>query len=229
MASNKWVDSEGVKSIGKYYKDQLDKKVAVEAGKGLIETEKVTKLDGIEASAQVNKIEEIDVNGTPVSIVGKKVDITAEVLAPDLADYAKTADIEGTYAKTEDLATYATKAEIAKLGTIKGTCLKEDLETKKEGAAQGDCWVVTDDGNHIHYYGGEDFIDCGSHIDLSGYAKTEALSAYATTTAMNEALSAKADTTALESYLLKTELPEALSDEEITGLLKDPEPEMGQV
>lgn len=50
--------------------------VAKETGKGLIETTLIDKLNGIDAGAQVNKIETIKVGGTSLKITEKAVDIT---------------------------------------------------------------------------------------------------------------------------------------------------------
>ena len=50
--------------------------VAKETGKGLIETTLIDKLNGIDAGAQVNKIETIKVGGTALEITDKAVNIT---------------------------------------------------------------------------------------------------------------------------------------------------------
>lgn len=54
---------------------------------GFFSNDEKTKLTGIEAGAQVNKIESVKVNGTTLDISEKAVDI-------DLSDYAKTADMD---------------------------------------------------------------------------------------------------------------------------------------
>ena len=54
---------------------------------GFFKNEEKTKLAGIEAGAQVNKIESVKVNGTALDITEKAVDI-------DLSAYAKTADMD---------------------------------------------------------------------------------------------------------------------------------------
>ncbi len=104
-----------------YYKEKEDaynktQFVGQEAGKGLIETEKVTKLDAIEEKAQVNKVEGIQINGTDLvpDVESKVVNITAKDLAPDLEGYVqdselteqltpylKSTDAESTYLKSE--------------------------------------------------------------------------------------------------------------------------------
>ena len=50
--------------------------MAKETGKGLIETTLIDKLNGIDAGAQVNKIETIKVGGTALEITDKAVNIT---------------------------------------------------------------------------------------------------------------------------------------------------------
>ena len=182
--------------ILEHYKEKEDaavqgKYVAQEAGKGLIETEKVTKLDGIEAQAQVNKVEGIQINGTDLvpDVESKVVNITAKDLAPDLegylqeedlTPYLKSTDAESTYLKSETAETTYVKesefdskveAKIGALGVIKGSCEKADLESKKEGAKENDVWIVTDDDNHMYFYNGTDFVDtqAKAHVDLSGY------------------------------------------------------------
>lgn len=54
---------------------------------GFFSNDEKTKLTGIEAGAQVNKIESVKVNGTALDISEKAVNI-------DLSDYAKTADMD---------------------------------------------------------------------------------------------------------------------------------------
>ena len=50
----------------------IGQKVDKVDGKDLIETSKITKLDGVEAGAQANVIEKISVNGVDVTIDGNK-------------------------------------------------------------------------------------------------------------------------------------------------------------
>lgn len=190
--------------ILQHYKEKEDaavggKYVAQEAGKGLIETEKVTKLDGIEEKAQVNKVEGIQINGTDLVPDGesKKVNITAKDLAPDLEGYVqdselteqltpylKSTDAESTYLKSETAETTYVKeadfdskvdAKIGELGVIQGSCEKTELESKKESAKENDVWIVTDDDNHMYFYNGTDFVDtqAKAHVDLSNYVEKD--------------------------------------------------------
>lgn len=167
--------------ILEHYKEKEDaavqgKYVAQEAGKGLIETEKVTKLDGIEAQAQVNKVEGIQINGTDLvpDVESKKVNITAKDLAPDLADYVKTEDADKNYVKSSEFDSKIDE-KIGTLGIIKGSCEKADLESKKESAKENDVWIVTDDDNHMYFYNGTDFVDtqAKAHVDLSNYVEKD--------------------------------------------------------
>lgn len=88
------------------------------------------------------------------------VDLTS-VLEP----YAKKEDLEGLVGHI----------------SLKGSCLKEDLTTKKDEATVGDIYIVTDDNNHFYLFVGEGengdengFIDLGAHteIKLDEYLKT---------------------------------------------------------
>ena len=63
----------------------IGQKVDKVEGKDLIETEKITKLDGIEAGAQANVIEKISVNGVDVTIgENKKAEISGLATTSDL-------------------------------------------------------------------------------------------------------------------------------------------------
>ncbi len=63
---------------------------------GLMSSADFTKLNGIEADADVNVIESVKVNNTALSVTGKAVNI-------DLSSYATAANIEATYAKKTDI------------------------------------------------------------------------------------------------------------------------------
>lgn len=77
----------------------IEGKVDKVEGKGLstedYTTAEKTKLAGVEAGAQVNKLEAVSVNGTPLAITGKGVNV-------DLGAYAKTADVADSYVAKED-------------------------------------------------------------------------------------------------------------------------------
>lgn len=75
----------------------IGQKVDKVEGKDLIETEKITKLEGIEAGAQVNVIEKISVNGVDVSVdENKKAAISGLATSSDLGLLqSRVATIEG--------------------------------------------------------------------------------------------------------------------------------------
>lgn len=56
---------------------KIDTKVDKEEGKSLVDNDLIVKLKGVEAGAQANKIETITINGKPVAITGKNVDLPA--------------------------------------------------------------------------------------------------------------------------------------------------------
>ncbi len=93
---------------------------------GLMTSADFSKLSGIEADADVNVIESVKVNNTALSVTGKSVNI-------DLSGYAKTASIEGTYAK---------KTDISGVYKYKGT--KESYSAlPTTGNVTGDVWNIT--------------------------------------------------------------------------------------
>lgn len=73
--------------------------VAKETGKGLIETTLIDKLNGIDAGAQVNKIETIKLGGTALEITDKAVDI-AEISTDLLKQGTNTLVLMGGNANT---------------------------------------------------------------------------------------------------------------------------------
>ena len=73
--------------------------MAKETGKGLIETTLIDKLNGIDAGAQVNKIETIKLGGTALEITNKAVDI-AEISTDLLKQGTMTLVINGGNAAT---------------------------------------------------------------------------------------------------------------------------------
>mgnify|MGYP004650662087 CR=1 FL=1 len=57
----------------------LDGKVAKETGKSLVADSEITKLAGIEAGAEVNKIDAINFKGAPLTITGKEVELPTDL------------------------------------------------------------------------------------------------------------------------------------------------------
>lgn len=222
MAQTKYLDATGVGLIKDDYTGKLAKKVDTVAGKSLVSDTEITKLEGIEEGAQKNNITKVTVNGTDQTIADGTLTIDVEsvfegdgfvkneALTTTLGDYLKKDEVDTTltdYAKSSEVAeTYATKTEMTNLGTIVGTCEFADLEDKKAETGTGDCWVVTDKSNHIYYYNGTDFVDCGGDVDLTGYLKsTVAESTYAKITDLDNKVNTT-DLVALTEEEVKTAL-----------------------
>lgn len=84
----------------------LDGKVAKETGKSLVADTEIAKLEGIEAGAQVNKIEKISFKGAVIQIIDKEVN-----LPTDLSKFDN--DTSGFITKAvTDLANYYDKSNI---------------------------------------------------------------------------------------------------------------------
>lgn len=186
-----------------YFKEEADDAyVAQEEGKGLIETTKVTKLDGIEAGAQVNEITNENIE-TKVSGKGfaKTQDIANGYVAKESNkglstndyDNAAKAIVDGisdTYLTKESAgSTYATQAtvnalaekanKIWHLAETDPVITKSQLATKAASATEGLAYIVSDDNNHMYVFLGksvagttEGFYDIGGDYDLSGYLTT---------------------------------------------------------
>lgn len=67
--------------------------VADETSSGLMSSDDYTKLKNIQSGAQVNKIENIEINGVPVQISGKTVNLEV-LIAADLAAYYTAAQVD---------------------------------------------------------------------------------------------------------------------------------------
>lgn len=107
------------------FKEETDKAYVAQAeGQGLYPDTDKSKLEGVEAGAEVNVIEKITVNGTEATIdpasKTAKIDVEAIIegdgfvnddeLTTKLADYAKSQDVADTYLKSEDASsTYLTQ------------------------------------------------------------------------------------------------------------------------
>lgn len=150
-----------------YVDGKLANKVDKVSGKGLSTNDFTTtlkdKLDGVEAGAQINKIELVKRNGANVAITGKTIDIAVPTKYGDL---------------TNDK-TYQTKAEILTLIADNGK-LKKKIVTSLPAVSSADdntMYLITNtDGS-----GYEEWLVINnkweklgdtSAIDLSGYVKT---------------------------------------------------------
>ena len=101
------------KPISSATQTALDRKVDKQAGLGLSQNSYTTteknKLSGIESGAEVNVIESVKVNGSPLSVSGKAVNV-------DLSTYAKTSALNDTITQIKDgdiVAGQATSANLA--------------------------------------------------------------------------------------------------------------------
>jgi hypothetical protein len=142
--------------------------VAQEVGKGLSTNDFTdayeTKLEGIEAGAQVNVLEGVQVNGTDLTITNKKVNV-------DLSNYATKADISSVYKYKGTVSTYG---DLPSSGQTVGDVYNVETADATHGIKAGD--NVAWDGTAWDVLAGV--------VDLSNYV---------TTTAMNTALEGKVD------------------------------------
>lgn len=218
--TKKFLDSEGLKIVKNDYNGKLDKKVNAETGKELYPTVDKTKLADIEENAQVNVVEKVSINGTQATIEQKEAKLTIDIPSIDGLvsesdldekvgglDYIKEDDISGTYAKKTDIPTDVVKeTELeSKVKTFMGTVYRykgtvdtvTDLDSKKATAEAGDTYNVNDTGANYSYV--ESDTNPGE-----GKGTWDKLSENPVD------ISGKAD---------KTDLPEALSETEIKGIL----------
>lgn len=155
--ANKYLTYDGFSYFWGKLKALLNGKVNTEAGKGLSTNDYTTteksKLASIAEGAQVNVIETVQVNGSPLTPSSKAVNI-------DLSTYALKSDI------TAVLKYKGTKATVAELPSTDNTV--------------GDVWFVTE--NSAEYaWDGTKWEMLGGSTDLSAYlTKSEASSTYLT-------------------------------------------------
>lgn len=236
------------------FKTESDKVyVAKEEGKGLYPDTDKEKLAGVEAQANVNKLEGVKINGVEL-VIGedKKVDITPEKLATDLEEYVKDTELTeqlGEYTKTESLAddpgiagkyldketaksTYANKNDIPKVQIP--TCTQEELEEKKATAVDGDRVVVTDEEYHIYIYIGEtgtgEWKDTGTHINLSDYVQKDGDKVLVSPTDVTQITTNKTNIASLQTTVsgldetyVKTADMQVATDEDIKGIFSPAE------
>lgn len=169
MARKDYIDSNGVSRL---WNNAKTKFVTKETGKGLstndyTDAEK-SKLNGIQSEAEANVLEGVQVNGTDLVVVAKKVNI-------DLSNYATKSDISHIYKPKGSVATYA---DLPSSGMEDGDTYNVQTADPTHDVKAGDnlAWIATDDG--------------GYWDNLSGIID---MSAYATITAMNTALANKVD------------------------------------
>ena len=134
------------------------------SGKGLSTEDFTTalkqKLEGIAASAQVNVLEGVQVDGVDLTVNGKKVNIV-------LTDYAKKADITGAMKIMGSVATYANLPA----SPTKGDAYQVQAADSTHNVEAGE----------IVMWDGSAWQDMGGAVELTAYlTKTEAAELYAT-------------------------------------------------
>lgn len=151
MAEKKFVDANGVKVIKDDYKKRIE--------------DQGTAIDGKLKS----KAESSALNALQTTVE---------------TDYLKSADADGKYAgksiesTVENLATKSNKVWFMSEDAVK---TKEDLATLKDTASVGECFIISDDNNHLYVYLGAEtsgvdengFLDTQTHVDLTDYLKSE--------------------------------------------------------
>lgn len=135
---------------------EVAKKVDKVEGKSLIDDTLITKLEGVEDGAQVNKIEVVKLDGVALEIgADKSVDVA----------------IAGTYAKKTDFE--ALKGSISSAYVFKGSKkTKDELDgVATEGLRVGDVYNV-EEGGMNYAWTGTIWDALGGITDLSEYMKT---------------------------------------------------------
>lgn len=137
--------------------EEVAKKVDKVEGKSLIDDTLITKLEGVETGAQVNKIEVVKLDGVALDIspADKSVDVA----------------IAGTYAKKTDFE--ALKGSISSAYVFKGSKkTKAELDgVATEGLRVGDVYNV-EEGGMNYAWTGTTWDALGGITDLSEYMKT---------------------------------------------------------
>ena len=121
------------------------------------------KLEAIAEGAQVNVIESVKVNGTPLEIAGKSVNV-------DLSAYAKLTDITNVYKYQGTVATVG--------------------ELPSAGQTAGDVYNVEADGSNWAWDGAK-WDNLAGTVDLTGYYTKSEIDAQVNT--INSAIASKPD------------------------------------
>lgn len=213
MSDKKFLDSNGLKKVKEDYEKKIGVKVDKVEGSQLVETTDVTKLK------ELANIKKVQVNSTDVQ-VGEdgtlNIDVQGIIDGDNLVSDSEL---------TEKLADYAKRDDVPKVQIP--TCTQEELEGKKATAVDGDRVVVTDEEYHIYIYIGEtgtgEWKDTGTHINLSGYVQKEEGKSLVLDTDVTQITTNKTNIESLQSTIQEkantSDLPEALSDEEIEAVL----------
>lgn len=185
--------------------------VAKESGKGLstndFTTELLNKLNGIAAGAQVNVIEIVKVNGSPVAITDKGVNI-------DLSGYALKSDVTGAMKIKGSVETYANLPESPETGDaylVKTADTEHGVEAGEfvmwDGTAWQDMGGTVDLSAYITQVAADARYVLSANLDSAvgalGYIKSAALSEYQKTADADAKYQTKAGMT---DYVTKTDL-----------------------
>ena len=136
---------------------------------GLMSADDKVKLDGVAATAQVNVIESIKVNGTAQAISGKAVDITVPTNNTEL--------INGAGYQTAVQVVAAINSAIASVYVVKGS-VDDATKLPLSGQKTGDVWnILTDSvygaaGMNV-VWNGTDWDALGSNITVSALTDDE--------------------------------------------------------
>lgn len=183
----------------------LANKVDKEDGKGLstndFDAAAKGKLDGIEAGAQVNKIESVKVNGSPLSISAKAVEIPnadAEVYGVITENRVKAlaGEVAGSVYKVKG--TKATIAEVLAVGTaavgdVYNVTAAFTLNSQKFPAGTNVVFVGTEEGEPDPSQQAQ-WDALGGTVDLTPYETTEHAAATYATKETVTALDGRVDT-----------------------------------
>ena len=160
--------------------------VAKESGKGLstndFTTELLNKLNGIAAGAQVNVIEIVKVNGSPIAITDKGVNI-------DLSGYALRSDVTGAMKIKGSVETYANLPKSPATYDaylVKTADAEHDIEAGEfvmwDGTAWQDMGGTVDLSAYITQVAGDARYVLSANLDTAvgglGYIKSAALAEY---------------------------------------------------
>lgn len=194
MSNNKILNKAGLVIVADLIEQLYQPKVT---GKGLSTEDFTTalkeKLEGIAASAEVNVLEGVQVDGVDLTINGKKVNIV-------LTDYAKKSDVTGAMKIKGSVAAYA---------------------NLPASSAEGDAYLVQAadpahgiDAGEFVMWDGSAWQDMGGTVDLTAYlTKTGAAELYATVSHTHTASQITDLDSALETKLAAAFTP--MTNEEI--------------
>ena len=114
----------------------LNSKVDKVTGKSLVADTSIVKLTGIQAGAQVNKLEGIQKNGVDLPITGKKVNITVPTTASDISAEPANTNIQSHISSTSNPHS-VTKSQVG-LGNVDNTSdINKPISTATQTALDG--------------------------------------------------------------------------------------------